>query len=573
MFTRKLITTMICLTALVQALCAASAFAGTDRTTGKESRKTIQKPLKKTFTIVAIPDTQVYSEEEALTPIFASQIQWVLDNREEENIVFVTHLGDVVDNGDDQAQWDNALSALAPLFAAPNKLPYSICQGNHDGVDLYTLYLGPERYEDKPWYIGASPNKLNHAQIFKVQKREFLHLNIEKFPGEEAFQWAQSIIDNPLYHGLPTIVSTHDYVVYGGRGPVGENIWQNFVKTNPQIFMVLNGHTHTEYYFVSHNEAGKPVFQMLSDYQDREHGGQGLMRLIRINEEAGTVDVETFSPGYAIEDDEEIITVEPFFEEDADSRFTLAANLFERFNPDSTYDFGPEPELPPLPPADPITLPATHIFQQRLNGYSCTIDTQMNENNPDLDYAGELTMTTDMDDNGSRVNGLLGFMDIVGDGPGRIAPGATITSAKLLFYVMSGSDGFVSFHRMRLPWDEYSVWYDFTPQPVQWEEIIAWDPDEDDADVAMTVMVGGGIQADGIEAVTAADAVITCPKPYVTPFIVDVTASVQAWANGEINYGWALLNNSTDGWDFITSHGGNPPALVVEVAGAPYIQQ
>jgi hypothetical protein len=174
-------------------------------------------------------------------------------------------------------------------------------------------------------------------------------------------------------------------------------------------------------------------------------------------------------------------------------------------------------------------------------------------------------------DNGTRVNGLLGFKDIIGDGDGQIPEGFTIVSAKLLFHVMSGSDGNISFHRMLKPWDEYSVWYDFTPTPIAWEEIVAWDPDPDDEDVVMTVKVGGGIQADGIEAVVDADAAITCPKPYATPFIVDVTASVQAWANGETNYGWALLNNSTDAWDFITSHGGNPPALVVEVEGAPYI--
>lgn len=58
---------------------------------------------------------------------------------------------------------------------------------------------------------------------------------------------------------------------------------------------------------------------------------------------------------------------------------------------------------------------------------------------------------------------------------------------------------YISFHRMLQPWNEYSVWYDFTPQPVTWENIIAWDPDPDDEDVPMTVMAGGGIQADDVE--------------------------------------------------------------------------
>jgi len=532
-------------------------------------------PVSKPYTIIAVPDTQFYSEENSLTAIFERQIQWILENIKNENIVFVTHLGDVVDNGGDQEQWDNALTALEPLFNGPKNLLYSICQGNHDGVDLYTQYLGPERYEGKKWYIGSSPDRLNHAQTFQAGHRKFLHINLQYDPDDEDFAWAQSILDDRKYTRCPVIVSTHNYIVYGGLGATGKNIWDTFITKNPRIFMVLNGHTHTEYAFVSHNDANKPVFQMLSDYQDRSDGGEGLLRIIKIDEAAGTIDVRTFSPGYSIEDDGEVITVDPFFEEDADSQFVFTANLVERFNPWSRFDFGEEPEKPELPPADPITEPATHIFQQRLNGYAGTIDTQINENNPDLDYAGEWTLTTDLDDSGSRVHGLLAFTDIIGSNAGQIAPGSTITSAKLLFHVTSSTVGTISFHRMLIPFTEKSTWYDFTPRdPVThepaWHEITFWDPDEEEY-VTQTVMVGGGIEADDTEARIDVDASFTCPKGYPTPFIVDVTSSVQAWADGETNYGWAMLNNSTNGWDFITCHGDNPPALVVTVDGEPLL--
>lgn len=534
------------------------------------------KSIERPYTIVAIPDTQVYSEEDNLTPIFEKQVNWVLENRSKENIVFATHLGDVVDNGDSQDQWDNAVKALESFFKAPVDFAYSISQGNHDGVEFFTKYLGPERYAGKSWYIGASPNKLNHAQTFKVEHRTFLHINLQKDPKEDAYQWAQSIINNSKYKNLPTIVSTHDYLVYGGRGPTGRDIWDSFIKKNPQIFMVLNGHTHTEYAYVAHNDSNKPVYQMLSDYQDREDGGQGLLRMITIDEKAGKIDVKTYSPGYSIEDDGEIKTVNAFYEEDADSKFTITTNLVERFNPKSTHDFGTEPPKPPLPPAEPVIGPATHVFQERLKNYASTIDTQMNENNPGLDYAGEATLTTDMDDSGSRVNGLLGFMNIIGNGTGQIKQGSRIKSAKIYFHVTSSTGGEISLHRMLMPWSEKTTWYDFTPldsvtkQP-QWEDITFHCPKQDE-DITMHVMAGGGIQADGIEARTEKDAAFTCKKGFPTPFIVDVTTSVQAWANGEANFGWALLNNSTDGWDFITSHGGNPPALLVEVEGEPYIQ-
>lgn len=200
----------------------------------------------------------------------------------------------------------------------------------------------------------------------------------------------------------------------------------------------------------------------------------------------------------------------------------------------------------------------------------------MNENNPGLDYAGEATLTTDMDDSGSRVNGLLGFMNIIGSGSDQIKPGSKIKSAKIYFHATSSTGGEISFHRMLMPWSEKTVWYDFTPlDPVtkkpEWGNLTFHCP-KLNQDVTMNVMVGGGIQTDGIEAREEKDVSFTCKKGFSTPFVVDVTLSVQAWANGETNHGWAMLNNSTDGWDFITCHGGNPPALVVEVEGERYIQ-
>ena len=47
------------------------------------------------FTIIVLPDTQYYSE--SFPAVFDNQTQWIADNIEQMNIVFVTHLGDVVD--------------------------------------------------------------------------------------------------------------------------------------------------------------------------------------------------------------------------------------------------------------------------------------------------------------------------------------------------------------------------------------------------------------------------------------------------------------------------------------------
>ena len=49
-------------------------------------------------TIVMLPDTQLYSENNP--EIFHDQTRWVAEHIAEENIRFVTHVGDVVQNYD-----------------------------------------------------------------------------------------------------------------------------------------------------------------------------------------------------------------------------------------------------------------------------------------------------------------------------------------------------------------------------------------------------------------------------------------------------------------------------------------
>jgi predicted phosphodiesterase len=545
------------------------------------------------FTIAALPDTQVYSEDGELG--FAKQVEWVLENARKKNIVFVTHLGDVVDNGTDEAQWDNAMAALDPLLRQ-EWLPFSIVRGNHDDPTFFLDNLPVSLMESKPWFVAVSESGLCQAQTFRVQGISFLHVGFQKDPTDAELAWANDLLSQPSLRGMPVIVSTHDYIDGSGRSFTGRRMWDGFVKNNPMVFMVLNGHTHTEYALVSHNAANRPVYQMLSDYQDRDFGGNGLMRLITIDPVAGQITVKTFSPYYQTETDEEdqngdpIIQVESnYFETDSDSQFAYSVNLRERFNPFTEYDFGPEPPPPPLPPLNdlPSDLTYTHVFQNRrpLVGttvpYAGTVDVQINENNANLNYGGEATLTTDMDDNGSRVHAFLRFDDIIGNGPGQIPAGSQIVSAKLVLSCVSSTKGLVKMHRMLVPWSETSTWMDFTP--VDGAGAPTWAPytyynTELKTDVTLpSVMVGGGVQADDTEAMSSNDAVFSCKKPIPIPFIIqppvsygivecDLTAAVQAWANGQTNYGWFFEPTSGDGWDFETAEGKQPPALLVEVA-------
>jgi hypothetical protein len=101
------------------------------------------------FTIVALPDTQYYSKD--YPQIFAAQTQWIVDNKDALNIVYVAHEGDLVDDADDELQWIIASDAMSLLedpwtTGLPDGIPYGVVPGNHDESTLYNQYFGVARF-------------------------------------------------------------------------------------------------------------------------------------------------------------------------------------------------------------------------------------------------------------------------------------------------------------------------------------------------------------------------------------------------------------------------------------------
>ena len=245
---------------------------------------------RRDFSVVALPDTQWYSEKFPAT--FPAQTAWIVSNRAPQNIVFVTHLGDLVQTAINPVEWECADRAMSIL---DGQVTYSVCRGNHDvGTADYPRYFGGARYAHMAGYLGCSSNSANHAQTFRGGGYEFLHIAVDYGATGEALPWAQAVLR--AHPGWPTIVSTHDYMGLGGKTPNGWAIWESLIRRNPQIFVVLNGHVHGEYRQVATNDAGRAVLQMLSDYQDGPNGGDGYLRILRFNVASNRLDVRTYSP-------------------------------------------------------------------------------------------------------------------------------------------------------------------------------------------------------------------------------------------------------------------------------------
>lgn len=151
------------------------------------------------------------------------------------------------------------------------------------GYNTFNGAFGPNShyFMGKNWYISSYNGGVNSAQIFEAGGYKFLHFGFEMQAGDDVLSWAQSIIDqNP---GLPTIMSTHDFLNPRGERSSGmdlatpdpdwhnnaEDVWNEFIKGNDQIFMILSGHQLGQATRIDQNKAGYNVYQLLSDYQGR----------------------------------------------------------------------------------------------------------------------------------------------------------------------------------------------------------------------------------------------------------------------------------------------------------------
>lgn len=289
------------------------------------------------FSIVVLPDTQFYAESYPKT--FLAQTKWVAANAEKLNVRFVTHVGDVVQNGGalspggNAREWKLADRAMATLDKTG--VPYSVALGNHDydgvdetqSADSFAQYFGRKRYADQDWYGGSSKDQRNHYQIFSAGKWQFLHVTVEWEAPDAAIKYAQSVIN--AHPGLPVLLTTHAYLEPDGqrshaptttRGNSGEEIYRKLVRKNPEVVMVFSGHYSGEAHRASSNVAGTRVFELLSDYQSRPQGGEGFLRILKFRPGQNRIDVLTYSP-----------TLKQY-ERDADSQFSLKFNFRHRLD-------------------------------------------------------------------------------------------------------------------------------------------------------------------------------------------------------------------------------------------------
>jgi len=295
------------------------------------------------FTYVVIPDTQLYHGEGAhvkegmpaqkgptRNPAFKSRIDWIEANLKKEKIVFVSHVGDIVD-ARNPFQWKFASDLMSRL---DGKVPFGLAPGNHDSekgdtvASGYTKAFPASRYEKYPWYVAQTGNNANSCQLFEAEGMKFVMLHLDCNAPEEVLVWADSqmekysdriaIIVTHMYLGFLT--KAHDKVVragkpfdtpgyadwfgvmawkkvHGKKGLTAQESWERHFSKHKNLFLILCGDQSlaTTWRHLQFGKHGNRVYSILQDYP-RRSDAEDWLRLLRFRPEKGVVEVITYSP-------------------------------------------------------------------------------------------------------------------------------------------------------------------------------------------------------------------------------------------------------------------------------------
>ncbi len=286
------------------------------------------------FTIVVIPDTQGYfgkgakrtpdSTDPITNPVFENHVRWIKANLDRQRIVFVSHVGDIVDKSN-TSEWDVARKCLDELHGV---VPYSLTVGNHDmkgsgDSSLYQKYFGAERFRPFPWYGGTfhpdrptherSGNNANSYQLFSAGGMDFIHLSLECNAPDDVLAWADSLLKK--HADRRALLTTHmdlgvldhpktneGYIHdpkgrmrwiknHGSLGNTAVQMWDKLYRKHANLAFIFCGDQSrcTAMRLESTADDGHTVTSLLSDYTS-----SGPLRLYRFLPAENRVQVITY---------------------------------------------------------------------------------------------------------------------------------------------------------------------------------------------------------------------------------------------------------------------------------------
>ncbi len=268
----------------------------------KNNKVAASNPLqasKDEATIVLMSDTQFYSKSNP--NIFYNMTQYLISNQKMLNLSYVVHTGDLVENFDNEEQWQVASNAMYTL----SKIPHGVLAGNHDTAPLpnnrenFEKYFGENRFKNYKWYGEGNNGNSDHYDLVKVGKTDFIFVYLSDNPTQKNIDFANYAFQKyPQHIG---VLCVHNYLNPKQKlSPVGKKLQNEIVAKNKNIYMVFCGHFFdtncVPVQFDDDNDGQKDrtVYQIIANYQHITDGG--YMLFIKINDSKKTVSAISYSP-------------------------------------------------------------------------------------------------------------------------------------------------------------------------------------------------------------------------------------------------------------------------------------
>ena len=289
------------------------------------------------YTIAWMSDTQHYSRE--FPDTFYAMTEYLKEAREELNLKYVIHTGDIVASSTKEVQWERAKEAMASIA----HIPTGVCAGNHDvknskkDYSYYYEHFGRDACSYRICYGESYKDNRGHYDLMDIEGSRLLFLYMGYGVEQEGIEWMQDVIER--HPDRAVIVCTHAYFDTNlSLHEDGELIKREIVEKYPNVYMVLGGHRYNVARVpeeIDDDGDGTPdrtVQQMICNYQAADsHGGSGYMMFFEVDEALGEIRGYTYSP---------LLDDYAHFDEEPHSKYYKHAPENEIFVMDIPWEYG-----------------------------------------------------------------------------------------------------------------------------------------------------------------------------------------------------------------------------------------
>jgi hypothetical protein len=256
------------------------------------------------FTVVHVPDSQSYTLGSAGAALFNGEIQWISDHQTSNNVAFVTHSGDITENGNndtDNSEWNIASGAMGRLERGTpsdgaDDVPFGVAPGNHDALGGWTRYestFGVALFDGRAYYGGHyGSDNTNNFSVFSASGMHFVSIQLAcvgSDPTTAVLNWADALLKADA--SRRGIVVCHEAMTGNSLTTSGAAIY-NALRDNPNFFLILAGHDGIGRTSGSGTD-GHAIYSLMADY---EGSTEGWIRLMEFQPADNQISVTTYSP-------------------------------------------------------------------------------------------------------------------------------------------------------------------------------------------------------------------------------------------------------------------------------------